>query len=134
MWSTLIVLIVAVVVSPVAWLQYRSSGVIVISLAALAVVASIWLAASCTWWFSRDGRSSAGLLAGTGIRMLLPLGLVLALVTIGRGHIEPGSVLYVVPLYFAMLIADTVSAVRRPRAEHNRMISKPGQRNGSLTD
>jgi hypothetical protein len=92
----------------------------------------MWLAAWCTSWFTRHERAAAGLLAGTGIRMFLPLAAVLGVVTIGRSLIEPRSALYFLPLYLAMLIADTVSTLRRFQTPRHETTRPPRPRNKSI--
>lgn len=109
------ILIVAGAVGPIAFWQYGNNGAIVVGLATATVIASTLLAAWLATRFARNNRAAMGLLAGTGIRMFLPLALVLAIVTLGRGRFDRQSALNVVPLYFAMLIGDTIAYVRRVR-------------------
>jgi hypothetical protein len=113
MRSTFVILVVALLVGSIAYLQYGASGLFVVSVGTATVLASMWIATWCAKWFAGADRMAAGLLAGTGVRMLLPLAAVLGLVTLGREHIEARSVLYIVPIYFAMLIVDTLAATRR---------------------
>jgi hypothetical protein len=116
----LLVLLVAALVCPLAYIQFGQSGLMVVFLGLATVSASMWLAARCARYFAASGRATTGLLSSMGVRMILPLALVLGMVTIGRGHVAPKSVLYVVPLYLAMLVVDTLSSIRRihpPRSE-----------------
>jgi hypothetical protein len=113
------ILLVAAVVGPIAYWQYGTSGAIVVSLAAATMLLSMLLADWAARRFAQSDRAAMGLLAGTAIRMILPLAFVLAVVVLGRGRVERHLVLYILPLYFAMLLSDTVKAVRRANATHD---------------
>jgi hypothetical protein len=63
--------------------------------------------------FPRLERTAAGVLAATGLRMVLPLALALVLVVCGSRLAPAGTVLYLVPLYLSMLCAETALAARR---------------------
>lgn len=101
---------------PLAYWQYGAVGVSVVVAGAVAVIASF---GSATWIvkvFSHGETSAVGVLAAAGIRMVLPLALALALV-VSHGRIAPaGTVLYLVPLYLAMLAAETIAVARENRA------------------
>jgi hypothetical protein len=112
MRSMLSILVVGMIMGPLASLQYGNSGWIVVAIGAATMCVSMWLSAWCTLRFTQND-TAMGLFAGTAVRMLLPLAMILAVVMFGRPYVEPRSVLYIVPLYFAMVVADAVSAVHR---------------------
>jgi hypothetical protein len=110
--ATFFTLAVAAVIAPLSYWQHGWPGVCVVVAEAATIIVSFWLAA----WLMRvlldAGRMTAGVLAATGLRMVLPLALVLVM---EAGQFVPAStVLYLVPLYLSMLCADTVLAARQP--------------------
>jgi hypothetical protein len=97
---------------PLALAQLGMPGVQLLTAFAAVTVASIAVAAWGESLLARHSRLNAQLLASSGIRMALPLVLVL-IVVIGQGRFGPvEAVLFAVPLYVSMLTADVVSRTR----------------------
>jgi hypothetical protein len=102
----------AVSLAPIAYRQFGTPGLAVVSSFAAAIVASVWLAAWGTTKLSQKHEMMARLFASSGVRMVAPLIIAVAVV-LGRGRIAPvESVYYVVPLYLCMLIVDVVGWIR----------------------
>jgi len=103
--------------APLAGWQFGVVGTAVVAVFTIAVVASEWLSTWCAQRFARTNRAAACVLAASGIRMALPLAVVLMMVVRFRENIPVESVLYVVPLYLAMLLADVASGWRGSATE-----------------
>jgi hypothetical protein len=111
---TVLTLVVAVLTAPISYWQYGRAGVGVVAAGAVTVIVSFALAGWLMKSLSHAGSATAGMLAATGFRMVLPLTLVLVIV-IGDGQLVPvRTVIYLVPLYLSMLCAETVLSARRP--------------------
>ena len=106
--------------APLALARLGIPGVQLLTAFAAATIASIVVAAWGEAKLARRNRLSAQLLASSGIRMALPLVLVL-IVVIGQGRFGPvAAVLFAVPLYLAMLTADVLSRARKHSRGPNR--------------
>lgn len=116
---------VAMLSAPLASWQYGSAGGAAVALLAVAVILAVVISTWAEQLLTRLGRALAGILAAMGIRMVFPLAVALVMVVWGRSLVPAGAVLYVVPLYLAMLAAETRSAVRRLAV---------GERDGSHTN
>ena len=97
----------ATLLAPIAWWQYGPVGIGIISIFAGAMLASLWISAKCAAALFRAGQSTAGLLVGSAVRMLVPLALALVLAIQRDQYLPLRSVVYMVPLYLTMLLADT---------------------------
>jgi hypothetical protein len=98
--------------APLAQAQLGMPGVQLLAAFAAVTVASIAVAAWGEALLARRSRLYAPLLASSGIRMALPLVLVL-IVVVGQGRFGPvAAVLFAVPLYLGMLTADVFSRAR----------------------
>lgn len=110
--ATVFTLAVAAAIAPIAYWQHGKAGLAVVAVGAVAVVLSFAMANWSPRVLSAAGRATAGVLAATGLRMVLPLALALVL---AFGQLVPArTVIYLVPLYLSMLGADTFLAARRP--------------------
>ena len=115
--ASLVTLAAAVLLVPLAGWQFGAIGAAVVAVLAVTVVVSEWLSAWCSERFTRANRTAASLLAASGIRMALPLAAVLVIVVRFRESVPVESVLYVVPLYLAMLLTDVACGWRGSAAE-----------------
>jgi hypothetical protein len=106
-WAATLLLI------PVSFWQYGAVGVAVVLLAAAVMQLTMAVSAWCYEALCLAGRALAAILSAMGIRMILPLMLALILVAWARPSVPAGAILYIVPLYLAMLVAETLSSVRR---------------------
>jgi len=106
-WTVTLLLI------PVSYWQYGAVGVAVVMAAAVAMQLTMTVSAWSFEAFCLAGHTLAAILSAMGIRMILPLILAILLVTFARSWVPAGAVLYIVPLYLAMLLTETLSSVRR---------------------
>jgi hypothetical protein len=105
-----------IVLGPFAYRQFGLSGLTIVSSFAIAVVASILLAAWGAAKLSRNHEPVARLFASSGVRMVVPLMIAFAVVVAG-GRIAPvESVYYVLPLYLCVLMIDVVNWVGEVKA------------------
>jgi len=114
--ATVATLLVAAALAPFAYAQFGPIGPWIIAAFAGSIIVSVWVAA---WGAARLAQSHpllASLFASSGVRMIAPFAIALA-VAIGHGRIAPiESIYYVVPLYLCMLVADVFVWVREARA------------------
>lgn len=108
-----VTLAVSVVVAPIAFWQYGGAGLTVVAAGLATIVVSFAVAGWAVKILSARGATASGVLAATGLRMVLPLCLALALVVGETPTLPARAVLYLVPLYLVMLCADTLFAARR---------------------
>lgn len=106
----------AVLIAPISYWQHGWAGVCVVAAGAATIILSFGLAAWLMKTLFRTGQATAGVLAATGLRMILPLAMVLVIVMCGSQLVPAITVLYLVPLYLSMLCAETALAARRPCA------------------
>src|SRR3990172_12324681 len=71
---------IATLLTPVAYLQFGLPGIGIVALFAVAVMLSVWLSTRCAAAFRGSQRATAGLLAASGIRMVLPLSVAIVIV------------------------------------------------------
>jgi hypothetical protein len=105
-WGTALLMV------PIAAWRHGVAGIAVVAAAALATTLAGWLAA----WLERNlaagGHTLAGLLAPSGVRMILPLAFALVIATWGQTYVSPQVLLFIVPLYLAMLVVETTVAIQ----------------------
>ncbi len=82
-----------------------------------ATVFSHWVSTWCAAIYTRAGRSVAGVLAASGIRMAMLLIVALLMVLLGRQYVPVQSVLLMVPLYLSIVFSELVSPCRRRLAD-----------------
>ena len=110
--ATIATLCMAALLAPLAYAQFGVTGPLTIAAFAAAIILSIWVAAWGASALSHNHPVVAGLFASSGVRMIAPLAIALAVV-VGRGQVVPvESVYYLVPLYLCMLAADVAVWVR----------------------
>jgi hypothetical protein len=117
----------ALLMVPIAYSRHDVAGISVVAAAALVIALPAWFAA----WLERslvaNGHILAGLLAPSAVRMLLPLAFALVMLTWGRAYVSPQAVLYIVPLYLAMLVVETGVAIQHHEGSNwpTTEVSKP---------
>lgn len=110
-FPAVVTLAVAGALAPLGYWQYGGSGLAVIAVGTVTIVLSFAAADWVVKLLMRRGATAFGVLAAAGLRMLLPLTLVLLL---GLTQLVPArAVIYLVPLYLAMLCSDTLLAARQ---------------------
>lgn len=117
---------VGLLAAPLAYSRYGGAGLGMVAAAAAVIVSAVWMAAWTEHHFTSRGQVLAGLLAPSGVRLALPLALAMTIVVWGRSYISPQVALYIVPLYLAMLLAETVGAVRRHDSDSRNATGFPG--------
>jgi hypothetical protein len=105
---------IALLLAPIAFVQYGPRGIGIVAVFAATIVLSLWISARGAAMLARKNRLLAGLFVTSGVRMLLPLSLSLILVATDDRIAPLASTLYFVPLYMGMLVADLAEWTRRP--------------------
>jgi hypothetical protein len=115
--ATLATLSAAVVLAPFAFAQFGLGGPLILFAFALAIVVSVWLASWGSARLKRNHPMLSALFASSGVRMVAPFAIALAVV-LGRSQVAPvESVYYIVPIYLCMLVADVlvwIGETRKP--------------------
>jgi hypothetical protein len=102
----------AAIVAPLGYTQFGSVGLNVVAAFTASIVISVWIATWGATKVSRKHPALAGLFSSSGVRMVPPLIIALAVVAT-RGRIAPvETVYYVLPLYLSMLLVDVIGWVR----------------------
>ncbi len=96
----------------------------VIGSGALTIVCAVVLSHAMLRYFAGWGGVLAGLLISMSVRMFVPLVFVLVIVLWEPGRVPAWSAMYIAPLYFVMLIAETVFALRRCNVGKNAMLGQ----------
>ncbi len=111
--TSLLLLAAAALLAPLAYWQLGTIGLAIVGAAAVTMLIAVLLSHVMERLFARTGHSMAGLLAAMTARMLVPLMFVLAVVVWEHPSVPTWSAMYIAPLYFVMLVAETVFALRR---------------------
>jgi hypothetical protein len=114
--ATAAILASLAILAPFGYAQFGLAGTVVIASFAAGIVLSVWIADWGSTKLSKRHPLVAELFASSGVRMVVPLIIVL-IVVLGRGRIGPvGAVYYAVPLYLCMLGSDVFFRMRNARA------------------
>jgi hypothetical protein len=120
-----VVMAVGALLAPASYATHGQAGVEFVVLAAITILLSVGISAAALRAFDTAGRPLAGLLAAMLFRLTMPLALVLAVASFGRAHFAVSTVLYVVPLYLAMLAAETAVVLWHVKAAGGRLTPTP---------
>ena len=113
LWTAAVMIGVAVLLSPLARWQFGWKGVGAVAVFAVAMLGSLWISAASADALERTGRPTAALLVGSAVRLVVPLILALAVALQRDLLISLTCVIYMVPMYLAMLAVETVLQWRR---------------------
>jgi hypothetical protein len=105
--------VVALLLTPVSFWQHGTVGVVVVLLAAMVMQLTMAISAWCYAALCHSGRALAAILSAMGTRMVVPLIFAVVLMSWPRPTVPAAAALYIVPLYLAMLLTETLSSVRR---------------------
>lgn len=125
--TSALVLAAAALLAPLAYWQLGSVGLAVLGAAALTMVIAVLLSHRAVRYFAGSGRAIAGMLSAMSARMFVPLLFVVAIVVCSAPSVPAWSAMYIAPLYFVMLIAETVFALRRCHAGQSAPPGRTGQ-------
>ena len=118
--TTFLLLIAAAIEAPIAYLQLGNTGLVVLGAAVLTMVAAITLSKFAEWYFVGPANAFARQVATMILRMLIPLSFVLTVILWEHPNVPTWSALYIAPLYFVVLIAETIAATRRIQSSASR--------------
>jgi hypothetical protein len=105
------------ILAPLAFAQFGQVGVLAVAAFAVAIIASVWIGALISVAVAARHPMLGGLASSSGVRMIAPLAVALAIV-VSRGSLAPiETVYYVVPLYLCSLAADVVAWLREVRPQ-----------------
>jgi hypothetical protein len=102
--------------APLAYWQLGVAGLVVLSAAALTVVSAVVVSGLALHFFALSANPLAGMLIAMAARMLLPLVFAVSVLLWNPAATPAWSAMYVAPLYFVMLIAETAFALRHCRS------------------
>jgi hypothetical protein len=105
----------SLILVPFAYSQFGPVGAGVIAAFAVATIASVWIGSLISAAIAVHHPMLSAVASSSGIRMLAPLVVALAIV-VSKGSLAPiETVYYVVPLYLCSLAADVVAWIREVR-------------------
>jgi hypothetical protein len=113
--------------APVAYWQFSSAGLVVVGAAVLTMLVAVVLSNALERLLVNSGQAMAGLLAAMSVRMSLPLTFVLAVAVWDHPQAPASSAMYIAPLYFVMLVAETRFALIRCQPGQTRSPNSAGQ-------
>jgi hypothetical protein len=102
---------VGLLTAPLANWYWQSTGLIVLAVFALCMLAAIWIVLAVEWRLARMGHQVASTMAGMLVRLVLPMSVCLAIVLMADDAATKNSVLLCVPMYVTMLAVDTFLAI-----------------------
>jgi hypothetical protein len=117
--TSLLVILVAAALAPIAYYQLGGIGIAVVGAATGTILLSVIQSVAVERYFARIGQPAAMVLAPMFARMIIPLAFVVAIVAWDNPNVPTWSAMYIAPLYLVMLVAETVFALRRNRSTND---------------
>lgn len=108
-----LLLAASALLAPLAYWQLGPVGLAVIGGAAFSMMTAVFFSKWAESFFASSGRPMAGLLIAMVPRTIVPLAFVLVVVVGNFPSVPSWSAMYIAPLYFVMLINETLSALYR---------------------
>jgi len=111
--TSLLVFIAAMPVATLAYFQLHLIGLSVVAAALVTMLFAIAQSHLAEQYFAHLNQPFAVVLAPMFARMIVPLMFVIAVVAWNHPRVPTWSAMYIAPLYFVMLVAETWFSLRR---------------------